>query len=366
MKLVYVISGINKALAFEWMHSHLKDDFNLVFIFLAPQHPESVKEIEKQGGLVHFLKLTGKKDYPFIYIKLGLLLNRIKPDIVHTHLRDADLLGLSLAKFLGIKKRITTRHSSVYNRIYHPKSVIIDKQFNRWATDIVAISENVKQVLIEEGAPHKKITLIHHGFDLNKFKEVDSKKIEDLRTKYQTEEYYPIIGVISRYIAWKGQQYIVEAFKKLLKNYPNAKLVLANASGPYKGSIQKQLKDLPKNSYIEIPFESDIFALYQLFDIFVHAPIDLRIEAFGQIYIEALAAGIPSVFTLSGVAPEFIKDKKNAIVVDFKNSEQILASIKLILEKPDLREKIIEKGKKSVERFKLDLFTEKLKILYKN
>ena len=71
-------------------------------------------------------------------------------------------------------------------------------------------------------------------------------------------------------------------------------------------AIQEAVKELPQNSYCVIPFEKDLFSLYQLFDVYVHTPINPTLEAFGQTYVEALAAGIPSVFTMSGVAPQFV------------------------------------------------------------
>ena len=364
--VVYIISNIDKAISFEWIFEHLKNDFDLNFIFLGSEYPESGRMIGQNGGNVYYFPLKGKKDYPVISFKLIVLLKRLNPEIVHTHLRDADILGLSISKLLGIKKQITTRHFSTYNRDYHPKSVLVDKLINRWATNIVAISENVKQVLIDEGVSNDKITLIHHGFDLDKFKDVDPLKFKTLKTKYHTQNNYPVIGVISRYIEWKGHKYIIEAFKYLLNEYPNAKLILANANGSDKNKIQKQLKYLPDNSYIEIPFETDIFTLYQLFDVFVHTPIDPKIEAFGQVYVEALAAGIPSVFTLSGVAHEFINDKENAVVVDYKNSGQNQEAYKLILKNPELKNKIIENGIESVDKFRLDLFIQKIKALYVN
>ncbi|MBL0097760.1 MAG: glycosyltransferase [Bacteroidetes bacterium] len=84
-------------------------------------------------------------------------------------------------------------------------------------------------------------------------------------------------------------QYIIPAFERILKSQP---------------------KKLPSDSYIKIEFERDLFSLYSIFDYFIHAPIDPSVEAFGQVYIEALAAGIPSIFTLSGIAPDFIVDGK--------------------------------------------------------
>lgn len=165
MRVVYIVSNINKALFFEYIFDFLNDKLDIIFIFLGPEYPETGRFISKKNGCVHFIKLNGKKGYPIVGIKLYKLLNKLKPDIIYTHLRDADILGLSIAKFLGVKKRITTRHSATFNQMYHPKSVKIDKQINRWATDIVAISKNVRAVLIDEEVPESKITLIHHGSD---------------------------------------------------------------------------------------------------------------------------------------------------------------------------------------------------------
>jgi len=364
IKLVYIVSNIDKAISFEWLHNNLKNEFDITFIFLAPKFPLTGNYIKENGGKVIFIKFFGKKSYINVGLKLTFFLKKINPDIIHTHLRDADLIGLRISKLLGIKKRISTRHFSTFNKDYHPKSVKFDRLINKWTTDIIAISENVKDVLLEEGINASKISLIHHGLDLDKFQNVDELKINQLKEKYQTKGNYPVIGVISRYIKWKGHEYIIASFQKLLIEYPNAKLILANANGPLKKEIKKKLKMLPNDSYVEIAFEEDLFSLYNLFDVFVHTPINSQIEAFGQVYIESLAAKIPSIFTLSGIANEFIIHNKNAYVVNYKNSFEILKGMIKILEDHKYRENIISKGILSIHQFELDLFIQKLKGLY--
>ncbi|MBL0274387.1 MAG: glycosyltransferase family 4 protein [Chitinophagaceae bacterium] len=143
-------------------------------------------------------------------------------------------------------------------------------------------------------------------------------------------------------------------------------LLLANAKhGDYKDEIAVLLSELPVNSYHEIVFEHNLFALYRLFDVYVHIPIDPELEAFGQTYVEALAAGIPSVFTNSGVAPEFIHHEKNALVVDFQNSEQVYQSILTLLNDADLRETLIRNGREDVkESFSLEKMISNLEKLY--
>ena len=366
-KLTYILSSIDKAIAFEWIVQNIdKNKIELSFILLNNKSTYIEQFLEANNIYVKRIYLNSKKDYPKAFFKISKELKKIKPDIVHAHLRDANILGLSAAKLLGIKKRIYTRHHSSFHHDNFPKAVKWDKFVNRRATDIIAISENVKNVLINyEKVNESKIKLIHHGFDLDAFANVNDEYISELKDKYIPKQKYPVIGIIARYINWKGHKYQIEAFKKILEKYPNAYFIFANANGPDKKEIQELLKNnLPNSSYTEIEFENNLFALYKLFNIYVHTPINKEIEAFGQTYVEALASGVPSVFTLSGVASEFIIDRENALLVDYCNSEQIYNAIIELLNDEELRNKIIKNGKESVKPFALDLFIEKLEKKY--
>ena len=293
------------------------------------------------------------------------MLRANKPEVIHCHLLHATLAGLVAGYLVGVKRRIYTRHHSTYNWEYNKKGVWIDRFLNWLATDIVAISENVKRVLLEkEKFKASKIHLIRHGFDLDAFANVNNARIDLLAYKYNPDRKTPVVGVIARWIEWKGVQYIIPAFKKLLKDYPDALLILANAGGPYNEEIEKMLQELPMGSFRIIPFENDLFALYQLFDVYVHTPISPSIEAFGQTYVEALAAGVSSVFTLSGVAPEFIEHEQNAQVVPFCDSEAIYQSMEKLLKDFDLRISLSKNGLISIKKFSLEKMINELNQLY--
>jgi glycosyltransferase involved in cell wall biosynthesis len=65
------------------------------------------------------------------------------------------------------------------------------------------------------------------------------------------------------------------------------------------------------------------------------------------------------------VATEFIEDKKNAMVVAYKNTDQIASAIDQILSDDALRKQLILNGKNSIqEKFSLSLYIEKLTQLY--
>lgn len=365
IKLTYILSNIDKAVAFEWISEHInKAKFDISFILFNNKKPYLYNWLKEQSIDVFYINHNGKKSYPKTFIKVFKLIKTIKPNIVHTHLFDANLIGLTVAKILRINKRIYTRHHSTFHHSNFPKAVKYDKISNWLASDIVAISENVKNVLQSmEQVSEKKIHLIHHGFDISRFQNVSDYEVLELKNKYKLDG-YPVIGVISRYINLKGIKYTIAAFKNVLTEFPNAVLVLANASGANKDEIKKELETIPKKNYIEIVFEPNLFALYKLFDVYVHVPIDKNIEAFGQTYVESLASKTPSVFTLSGVATEFVVDNYNALIVLYKNSNEIEKAIKQILRDKVLRNKLIKNGVDSVKQFNLNKFISKLEKLY--
>ena len=366
MKITYIISRVDKAIAFEWIYSALNENFDFSFIFIGEKQGFLFHWLKKKNVPVFFVPYYGKTDLPFAFIKIVRFLIQIRPNLIHTHLFEANILGLTAAKVIGIKKRIYSRHHSTFHHDFFPKAVKYDRLCNFMATDIVAISKLVRSVLVEqENVNPAKVSLIEHGFKLSRFLQVDKQQIVEMKKKYFIPDNKIIVGVISRYMILKGLRYVIGAFKKLIETNNKIHLVLANANGPDAKMIQKELSFLPKGSYSEIAFEKDLFTLYGMFDVFVHCPIDNKVEAFGQTYVEALASGVPSVFTLSGIANDFIIHERNALVVDYKNKEQIAKAIERLLSDKKLACEIINNGISDVEMFSLDNMIHKLKLLYK-
>ncbi|MFZ1808150.1 MAG: glycosyltransferase family 4 protein [Cyclobacteriaceae bacterium] len=365
-KVVYIISKIYKSLAFEWITTGLKSDYQLSFIVLNPSVSPMEEFLLNNNVEVKRIRYRGKKDFVVAFIKTFLFLMIKRPQIVHAHLLDAQLIGLTAAKITFIQKRIYTRHNSNYHHVYHPQGIRFDLWSNRMATHIVSISQATDYTLLRlEGASPDKIVKIPHGFSFNTFDNVDEGQSMRMKRKWMISGQYPVIGVIARHIEWKGIQFIIPAFKKLLNEYPKAILILANADGPYIKTISELVKTIPSASLVIIPFEEDVAALYSTFDLYIHTPVDSLCEAFGQTYVEALAAGVPSIFTLSGIAVEFIEDNKNALVVDFKNSDSIYQTMVKLLKDSKLRRRLVENGKQDVlSRFGIEPMLIALRNLY--
>lgn len=370
MKVIYIISDVDRSVSFEWIAEHFQNDLDisLFFIFLVAKNSYSAEYIKNLNFTVFNIKFRNKLDLPLAFISISKILFNIKPDVVHCHLLHANILGLSSAKLLNIPTRIYTRHHSTFHHKYYSKGLLWDFISNYLATKIVSISPVVTNVLTNlEFVNKKKITYIPHGFKLNSFNNVDESRKNLFRKKHNLSENKIIIGVVSRFVDWKGLQYIVPAFSEVFYKNNNVHLLLMNAFGSYENEIYKLLKNLPNSSYTLVKFENDMPAAYACMNIFIHAPIDPDVEAFGQIYVEALASGIPSIFTLSGISTEFVKHEENALVVPYCDTLALKSAIQRLIIDDKLRLRLINNGPSDIiEKFSLIQMTKLLRVLYLN
>ena len=367
MQLCYIISDIDKAVYFEQTALALRQQgLNVTYLLINCTGKNLHIFLKENHFEVFILETTSLLKSRKAILECKAILKRLKIEVIHCHLAQANWIGLWGSKLAGVKNRIYTRHSGEPLKL-HWKERLIDKIQNRLATKIVAISKNTDELLNKQGIPKSKRIIIHHGFDLDRFSNPDLQEVERIRNQYNPNKLNPTIGVISRWLELKGIQYILPAFEKLLIDYPNAQLYLFGASenADYSAEVKAFLNTLPKENITVVSFENNVYDLYQLFDLYVHAPVNPHCEAFGQTYVEALAAGIPSVFTLSGVSREFVVDGKNALVVPFRDSDAIYNSFICLLNDQSLREHLRRNGVQSVNQlFSFEKYILNLQKLY--
>jgi glycosyltransferase involved in cell wall biosynthesis len=210
-----------------------------------------------------------------------------------------------------------------------------------------------------------KVIDIPHGFALETFKDVPRARIDAFKVRHDLPLGKLIIGVVSRFVIWKGVDDVIEGFRLALESNQNLHLLILNATGPYEKIREDLRSKLPPNAWTAVKFEEDMPAAYSSMNFFVHAPIDEDSEAFGQVYIEALAAGVPSVFTLSGIAQSFIRNEDNALVIPFRDPAAICNALTKLITNPNLSTRLSENGRKSVTKeFNLSRMCSRLHSLY--
>ena len=242
----------------------------------------------------------------------------------------ATILGILPAYTLRVRRRIFIRHHSNFHTKNRMRfGMFADLIANYLSTEIVAVSEVVKKILVNsEGVNSAKVILIHNGIDTERFLAINFSR-EKLNSFNNNEIR---VGVISRMTGWKGVQYTVDAFIMLHSRFPNSHLNLVGAPADSYELIKDKLATLDPSAYTLISYHPDILGFLQSLDIFVHVPIGPQDEAFGLVYIEALASRTPSIFTISGVLHELSNPEKYAQIVPYQDSIAIFNEMVKILE----------------------------------
>lgn len=367
-RILYIISDIDKAVSFEWIASCFRDTYShdLHFCFLLPAASATADWLVQQGFSCITFQLNGKKSWPSIFFSIYRLVNSLKPDIVHCHLLKASILGLSASYFARVPVRIFTRHHGSMHHTTHRKGLLWDRLCNSLASRIISISPITTEILCSwEKVNPDKIAYIPHGFSFQLFSDVTVDRVQRFRRTNSIPDSTFIIGVVSRFEHEKGVQYAVQAAISLVRQGFEIHLLLLNASGSYAGSIHALLQNLPPDTWTCLPFEPDIASAYASMNALVHVPISRYVEAFGQVYIEGLAMGIPLVCTLSGIASQVIADDFNGLVVPFNSSDAIASCLRRLMLDPSLQTKLSNNGPPSVrDAFSLQSMCSRLAELY--
>jgi glycosyltransferase involved in cell wall biosynthesis len=265
----------------------------------------------------------------FMYRLRGLL-RSLNPNVVYTNSLKADLLGGVTARLLGIP---VVWH--VRDRIspeYIPGNIV--KIFRIFAkiipTRIIANSASTLFSISAESMSQRDAgqgVVIHDGVDIEKY------TVHDECSK----DHWITIGLIGRISPWKGQDVFIEAVRLIYRYYPNVRFQIIGSvtfgETDFCQRIQQLLQMYKLTDIIElVGFESNIPRRLSTLDIVVHASVIP--EPFGQVIIEAMAAGKPVIATNGGGVPEIVCDGINGILIPMKDAESMaLAMTKLIVDK---------------------------------
>lgn len=291
---------------------------DLQFLSLVPSMPDMIAEMEEKGLKCYWIKYDRhyrKSQLLFAFFKCFVLLRRVRPDVVHTHLFEDSLPVLLSAWVLGIRKRVISKLDAGFHFQYSPQWVPFDRLNNRLATDIIAVSEENKRFIIgKEGAKAEKVHLIHQGLPEAELAGGDVNLKKKLVARYGLES-KRVILTVARYIHWKGHHRIIEAAKSIISEFPDVVFVFFGA-GEEKANIVKNIDQLNlSDSFVVGDWISrkELNHWYEIADIYCNASVN---EPFGFVVAEALFKKVPLVTTNTGAATGVLEHLKEAFLFD--------------------------------------------------
>ncbi|MDD5772182.1 MAG: glycosyltransferase family 4 protein [bacterium] len=254
-----------------------------------------------------------------IYLSLFVFAFRSKPDILYIRWVDwTSWYFLIIKKILQIPA-VVSIHGSDVNKL--PFVSDFGKQFlidTLKSADRIISTSNILIKKAEEISNldlSKKYYIIPNGIDLKRF---------DNKVKYISGK--PYILAIGRLVYAKGFDLLLEAFKKLCENVPEIELIIAGG-GEEKNNLIDKAKILGISDRVKLigPVdESTVVSLLNGCRLFVCSS---RSEGFGNVILEAMAAGKPIVsFGVGGVV-EIIQDDINGILCEPGNICDLVKNI---------------------------------------
>jgi glycosyltransferase involved in cell wall biosynthesis len=299
---------------------------------------------EKEGIRVSHLQ-GGERNSPRLVVALARLLKEEHPALLHSHLPRADLLGV-LGRLLQPSVTSICSIHDIYQKSWSGRWTL--PLFNfvwRQAGAVVAISFAVREWLVNERrVPADKTTVIHYGIEPERFlrPNVDLRKTWGLNGQ-------AVVGSVGRLEPRKAHESLIQAMPDVLKQVPHACLFIAGHDPWQYGKNLQALTDrLNLNGQARlIGFQDDIPSFLHAVDVFAFAS---RSEGFGQVVIEAMAAGKPVVTSKIPPLTEIVIDGETGWLVEPENPRAFAHAIAWLLQHPAAAQQMGRRGQERVRR----------------
>lgn len=306
-------------------------------VSLYNEHTPISQRMEKAGIRFYYLDKKLGLDISMVP-KLVKIMKDEKPDVVHTHL-DVIKYAVAAAKLAGIKKCVHTMHTVAHKEAEGRLQKAINGLYFRMGWSVpVALSPEVQQTVLDfYGMEKSGIPVIYNGIDLNKCRE---------------KEAYCILGDpslihVGRFDIPKNHKGLLQAFARVLLEYPNCKLHLVG-DGDLRPEIEQLVAQLQLNeSVIFHGMQSDVHPYLQRADVFV---LPSSYEGMPMTIIEAMGTGLPIVASAVGGIPDMIRDGQSSLLVQ-PEPEEIANAILMMLRDASLREKLGRTAREDSVRF---------------
>ncbi len=326
--------------------------FDVVTLALDPNSPriEDIGNvrIHRVGKRIPRAFKLHKTLFPFIAARYARRLHRAKPFSLVWSIM-ANRAGFAALFF---KKRYPDAPFVLTLQEGDPLEYILRKTrfVSKWfreiflrADIITAISEFLADFARSMGAVNP-VLVIPNGVDYGRFHgKGDPALVQSLRERFTDNGGQSLLVTVSRLVHKNAVDTII---RSLLELPENVKLLVIGTGPlqPYLIALAAELGVSARVLFLgDIP-HSKLPSYLSIADIFVRPS---RTEGMGNVFIEAMAAGIPVIATTVGGIRDFLRDGENALAVDVDDPHGLAEKVKNILNNSGLAERLAEGGDKT-------------------
>ena len=297
--------------------------------------------------------------------KIASILNEIRPDVVHANNIHAHLSFYSLVvarKYAGavlftardtmsvsygklstkryiekLDPYISWKENLAHAKLwYNPIYTYAAKKYLAYAHARLSVSDALRQALEKNGI--RGVQAMHTGLDVTEWG-ASPHEIQAFKKKFAIEG-KKIILHSGRLSPSKGSDKLIDAMRHVVKEVPDAVLVIAGFMGPQEEKIQREFgQRLVCTGWID---RADVRISFAASDVVV-VP-SLYLDPFPRVVLEAMASKKPVVGSCYGGSKEVIVDTETGYVIDPHDSATMAEKIITLLKDQARAEQFGEKG----------------------
>lgn len=307
-------------------------DFRLVVQPESPLHEKAAAE----DLPVLPMKMRSEADLAAV-LRLAWAMKRQGCVLAHFHDAHGLAVGKAAARLAGVPLRVLSR------RVDFPLKS--RRKYVKNIDAVIAISEEVKRVLLEGGVPASLVEVVPSGIDFTPFREVKERDFLRREFGFAADDY--LVGIVAQLEDHKGHRYLIEAAGFLKDRAPHVKIIVIG-EGSLRMELDRRVRELEVGDMVYfLGFREDVPRLLASLDLFV---LSSHMEGLGTSLMDAMASRLPIVATQAGGIPEIVIHRKTGLLVPPRDPDALAQAIlKLYLDRP-LADRLARGGFELVHR----------------
>ena len=343
---------------FAWMLPRFDRSRFTVALVSLRRRDVSEETLDDLGVDITYLE-KGKFD-PTTLPALLRVIDRKQVDLLHLHGYGATTFG----RLAAARRRLPVvvhEHANLTSTPWFQK--VADRVLAPFTDIAIAVSRSTARFVIEaRQIPSSRVRVVYLGAPLEEFGVVRSApEVAAIRAEIGAGPDDVVIGTVTRLHDSKGNEFLVEAARRVLDAHPRARFFLFG-EGPLLASLQAQAAQLQLGDrFVFGGFVRDVSRVLSAFDLSVFPSLW---EGTPLTVFEAMAAGRPIVATDADGLVEVLEHERTALIVPRRDSAALAAGIARLIEDPALRAQLGSGAAVASHQFDIATFVRKMERLY--
>jgi glycosyltransferase involved in cell wall biosynthesis len=318
----------------------------------------SIKTLQREISLIDDLKAVRE---------LYRLFRQEKPQIVHTNLAKAGMVGRFAAWLARVPVILHTYHGHVFSGYFSAAKtyvyILIERFIGTLSTKIIVVSNMIKKDIcsVYHITSEKKVSIIPLGFELEKMASLDQYR-GIFRNQFSIPQDATVIGIVGRITGIKNHELFVDIANILLQQNKSIHFLIVG-DGDLRNEIEEKVNTLDIAGNIHFTgWITETAKMYADLDMML---LTSKNEGTPVTVIEAMYYKIPVISSNVGGLSDLIENGKTGYLINSLNAEDYIPVLVKLLESSPEREKIALSGHDFIDQnFNVNRLITDMTVLY--